>query len=489
MIPSLRHFPSRPPNYAVSQDSHDPSRTTRTSVNAVDATVRQEWYRTGISSVLSEAGHRSYVSRAVGSMTGGMADKNGSGADDCGASLMIESTIVSTRSLRVGMQLAQDIYAETGVLLLARGAKITPCFLTRLSDRNIHTVVLRPHQAAETLRSACADGTDRLRELPQQAYAERSSNVQPQLSLDGLTTEAQAGLKKHAVASGEVARVGQALVAGNETSATEIDGIVGDFVNMIALDKDLLSTIVALQVPQHEYLFDHCVNTAVLSLTLGNAAGLDCEQLLQLGTGALLADVGMLRVSHVIRFAKRPLKPDERSEMQRHPFYTCDLLERIEGLPAAVRVVASQVHERLDGSGYPRRRSHPFIHEYARIAAIADVFAALTHPRPHRPAKLPHAAVRHVLNGCSKGRLDSEFVRTFLDTVGLFPIRSLVELNSGLRCVVIRTNPGLHALPVVAELDSAGRPSSRVIDLSTERDLSVNRAIEPFADNHWARDP
>jgi HD-GYP domain-containing protein (c-di-GMP phosphodiesterase class II) len=276
-----------------------------------------------------------------------------------------------------------------------------------------------------------------------------------------------------------VAEVAGTLIRESAVGASATKDLLADFADRIRLDSDLLTTIVALQGSREEYLFDHCVNTAALSMTLGAGLGLDDEQVLELATGALLADVGMLRVPNGIRLASRTLTSTERHEIERHPCHTYDCLQKTDAFPASATLVGYQVHERLDRSGYPLGRPGFILHEYSKIAAVADTYAAQTKPRPHRPRILPYTAVATILRDCSLGKYESAVVRTFLDTVGLFPIRSFVELSNGVRAVVIRTNPGLHTRPVTAAVAGDYSPTDQVIDLAKEPDLEVVRALDP----------
>ena len=138
--------------------------------------------------------------------------------------------------------------------------------------------------------------------------------------------------------------------------------------------------------------------------------------------------------------------------------------------------IGYQVHERTNGSGYPRRRSAMTIHRFAKIVAIADVFSAMTRPRPYRPAILPHEAVKQILVDGSHNKLDRTLLRAFLDCVSAFPIGSVVELNNGLKGNVLRATPGLHTRPVIEELDVQERQTGNIIDLSDETHLTVIRA-------------
>lgn len=381
---------------------------------------------------------------------------------------------VSVRSLRAGMRLSQSIYEESGVLLLASGTEVSPRFLKLLSDRKVTNVVLQ------------SPGTDQVTRLLDSVLQDLGSSGPigkpgANLSPDELAKEATAGLEKHATAGDDIADVGRTLSRGKTVSMEEVGGVVHAFADMITLDTDLLSTIVAIQQSKAEYLFDHCVNTAALSMTMGSQLGLTEEQLTELGTGALLADVGMLRVPQEIRLSAKPLTAGERAELERHPCYTFDYLTRMRGLPTAAQMVGYQIHERMDARGYPRGRSGLFINEYAKIAAVADTYAALTHARPHRPAFQPYLAAKTILVDCSQGKFDPAVVRVFLDTIGLFPVRSYVALSDGTRAVVLRTNPGLHTKPVVRKLDDAGEPTGDVLDLAQSTDTTVAAAVDADA--------
>ena len=385
------------------------------------------------------------------------------------------------RALRVGTRLTECIYDSTGVLLLAAGSEITARFLSQLSQRNITSVRLQAPADQSADCSGKLEDESQSADTPSgqasRSPAGRRAKSRVQLSLEDLAAAASAGLEKHSAASGRLKSAAPALANGDAVSAAEFSGVVADFANMVTLDRDLLLTVEAMQVGQEEYLFDHCVNTSLLSMALGNELGFPQERVIELGMATLLSDVGMLRVPDEIRLARRSLTAFERSEIERHPCHTLDCLQQMDGLPESVPWVGYQIHERMDGSGYPQGRSRFLIHEYARVAAVADTYTALCHDRPHRPGFLPYLAAKTILSECSQGKFDPAIVRKFLDHIGLFPVRSYVQLNSGVKAVVIRTNPGLHTRPVVAEVDQNGAPGKTVIDLSQESNLHVERAV------------
>ena len=399
--------------------------------------------------------------------------------------LEAESGDVSVDVLRLGMYLSHDIFDQNGVLLLAAGSQVTSRFLLLLRQRDIRTVRLRPPIGQ---RHAEVADDPQTRQVEALLSAELKKQLplgltagppkRPRLPLADWWVKGRRGLERHVATSSILAGLCESVRDGQAVSGDGMRGLMGDFTDMLTLDYDLLSTIMGMQKTLGEYLFDHCVNVALISMTTAAQLGVGREQILIIGLGAVFQDVGMLQVPAEIRLAPRSLTAEERTEVRRHPIYTLEYLERIGGLPIEARFIGYQVHERIDGSGYPRRRTGTTTHPFAKIVAVADAYCAMVRPRPHRPARRPHDAVKELLADGKCGRLDRSVLSAFLDGVSAFPIGSHVELDTGVTGQVVRANPGAHTRPLVVELDSDGKPTDRVIDLSEETGLKVVRALD-----------
>lgn len=419
--------------------------------------------------------------------SGGDADPAAQAADEHGRAGAEEESLaawtISVQSLRSGMSLTEHIFDDAGELLLSAGKRITTDFLEVLRKRGLDVVKVgcpTPRQTTGALRGKYEKQLDGLLVRMLQADKNRSgkaSSAREPLSVPELAEEAQNRLEQHAAASDIVATVSRSCRAGTARIPVDVSKTVSEFLNIMSIDGDLLPLIVNMQEPHNEYLFDHCVNVSLLSMTVAARLGMDSREIMELGTGALLQDVGMLRVPQSIRLAPRALTADERVEVKRHALYTLDSLQRVEGLSRVTPFVGYQVHERIDGSGYPRGRSGMFIHKYAKIAAVMDVYAAMTHPRPYRPAYSPYEAMKEILREGSCGKLDRTIIRAFLDCVSLFPIGSFVELNGGVRAKVVRANQGEHTRPVVVQVNEGGESTGTVIDLVKEPSARVVRAL------------
>jgi HD-GYP domain-containing protein (c-di-GMP phosphodiesterase class II) len=227
------------------------------------------------------------------------------------------------------------------------------------------------------------------------------------------------------------------------------------------------------------YPSKHALQTAMLAMCIGVTIGWDQQTLLDLGLGCLLHDVGMLGIEQAMCHSKDTLSSADFREITKHPVYTIQWLRRYFGqIPPAAQMVCYQMHERCNGSGYPRGYKGDQIHDMAKVAAVADVFVALVSPRPHRPGMVPYHALKKILQDTKEGFYDPAAVRGLLNTVSLFPIGSHVAFNDGRVGRVIRTSGETYDRPIV-EVWRHQDPSAEhvVIDLSQAEGLKISAAL------------
>jgi HD-GYP domain-containing protein (c-di-GMP phosphodiesterase class II) len=182
------------------------------------------------------------------------------------------------------------------------------------------------------------------------------------------------------------------------------------------LDRVLqaLADLVDLKSP---HLAGHSRGVANLVAEAARHAGLSSPDVTVLRRAGLLHDLGRLGVSNAILDKPRPLTAAETERVRMHPYLTDRMLARITSLTAS-REVAARHHERLDGSGYPRGLSAGALSPGDRLLAAADVYHALTEPRPHRPPLPPDQAARTIQAEVKAGRLDGDAVSAVLAAAG-----------------------------------------------------------------------
>jgi HD-GYP domain-containing protein (c-di-GMP phosphodiesterase class II) len=230
-----------------------------------------------------------------------------------------------------------------------------------------------------------------------------------------------------------------------------------------------------------EYTYFHMVNVCLLSVALGQAIGLRRDQVLVLGLGGLLHDIGKVFVPAEVLNSTGRLGEEEWRLVQRHPVDGAGmLLSTGAGLVHPATSVLLEHHASFDGGGYPRLHHHaPSVP--SRLVAVADCFDAVTSKRSYRQPMTRGEALA-LLRSSSGTGFDPHAVSGFQLLLGRYPIGSLVELSSGEQAVVVRQHERLVDRPtVLVVFDATGTPTEvEERDLSAElRSPWVVRQLDP----------
>ena len=245
----------------------------------------------------------------------------------------------------------------------------------------------------------------------------------------------------------------------------EIVRLVDDLLAEVIKDERLYIEL-NLMRSHDNYTYVHSVNVALLSSLIGREMGLSGESLRQLVLGALLHDLGKVKIPAAIINKTAALSEEEYAIIRQHPEKGREMLREVT-LPDEVLAAVVQHHERWNGKGYPGRLRGGQIHLNAQIVAVADVFDAVAADRPYRPSLPPYHAIELVINGRS-GDFAPAVLDAFSESVIVYPRNSTVTLSSGETGVVVDINPRAPTRPRVQVLfDAGGHPAEalRIIDL------------------------
>lgn len=239
---------------------------------------------------------------------------------------------------------------------------------------------------------------------------------------------------------------------------------------------------------QDEFNAMHSINVAILSIAFGRHLQLPKEMLHAIGLGAMLHDIGLNEPSNDIIRSKVRLSAEDFAVVRRHPLDGMYSLKRLNELPGIARDIIRWHHERIDGSGYPHGLKDDEIPRHVLIAAIADAYDAMTSDRAWRRAMQPPDALAE-LHKDSMRTFGSELVQSFIHCIGIYPVGTVVKLNTGAIGMVASTFPGVRLTPLVLLLkDSMGTYMTprRMVNLAALRDRqngswSIVGAVEPSA--------
>jgi len=258
----------------------------------------------------------------------------------------------------------------------------------------------------------------------------------------------------------------------------EIYTLIENIVERFVLgDQELLSLSAGFN--NGDYLVVHSINVAMFSIELGLGKGYNKSRLNELGLSALLHDIGMIKVMDI---AKQPrvLSDDEYAKIKEHPLYGAEVLSKIKNINQSVIYVAKEHHERFTGGGYPSRLNNGQINEYSQIVSLCDVYEALTHPRSYRTAMKNQDAIKEILTMNSQ-LFDPKNVKVLIKRLGLFPVGSWVELNSGEIGKVIFNNEDFPLRPtvnVMFGMDKQRYPEVKSINLAKHHSLFIKRQVD-----------
>lgn len=168
-----------------------------------------------------------------------------------------------------------------------------------------------------------------------------------------------------------------------------------------------------LALCSHDYhTYSHCVNVSVYTIALARQLNRPGARLREIGLGAIVHDVGKIRIDKSIINKEGPLDYAEFEEIKKHPTYSHEILTE-EGLPEPITAPGHEHHERVAGGGYPRGIRGDEMHLNSKICAVCDTFDALTTHRPYRKAFTSYDALR-IMNNEMRGSFDPEILRDFV---------------------------------------------------------------------------
>lgn len=258
--------------------------------------------------------------------------------------------------------------------------------------------------------------------------------------------EIPAATKAHNIASTLFSDININIERNTKFDIRAAQEVVDTLCESIIRNPDAALLLAQLKTTGKE-LYDSAIKTSVHLLAFGRHLGLPRKELSLLGLGGLLMDIGKQRLPKEIQ-TKRSLflKPNERKLMKEHIFYGVEIVTQLSDAPEEAVKIVLQHHERENGSGYPHGLHANQLHPYGRMAAIVDCYEELIWGQSGMPGIRSFHAIKELRDNAQNG-LSYALVEQFAHCIGMFPVGSLVELNTGEIAIVLAHNRTQRFLP------------------------------------------
>lgn len=350
-----------------------------------------------------------------------------------------------TRQLKPGMVIDQSVVDKQGRALIVKGATLDDFQIDGLLRLGVTGIYTR-------------DGEEDEEDLNAIQIPESIQRV-----VEKERVEDRAKLK---ISEDVKKRVGEGIQflysdsVESEKFTETANNIAGELQDAIEANDAIAVDIGALKVSD-EYTFKHSVDVAAMAMIIGKKHGLSDQEVRELGISGLLHDVGKSKIPSEILNKPARLTDEEFDIMKHHSIYGYRILLEKDSFSQAIMMGVLQHHEKINGTGYPLGITGDQMHVYAKIISLADIYDALVTERSYKKGFSQRDAVEMIM--AMTAELDIDAMKSFLGSVILYPVDSIVSLSNGEKAKVVANNPDYILRPTVV-----GLKTGRVYNLSED---------------------
>ncbi len=375
-------------------------------------------------------------------------------------------TRYSIEELRPGMYIAEILDQSGKVVMSQSGVVRTKAQIAQLGQRGVRAVHV--DLARSQLDTDAAEAPEEIRseKIPLQAQRGEDSKTH----IRRLYGEARQLQEKF------LAQVSQ----GEALDIEPLAEIADEMVETMFSHGDAMLCLARIRA-KDAYLMEHSMNVAILLANFGRYLGMDRPVLKELTMGGLLHDVGKVMTPDEVLHKPGRLTDAEFDIMREHAMHSRLILRATEGITEIMVEVAANHHERLDGTGYPRKLTAEDLSIHSRMSSIVDVYDALTADRVYKDGMACTQAFRILLEGAGT-QFDAELDSKFIKCMSVYPPGTLVKLSNQRLAIVIQRNRKEPLKPLVKVFYHAGRRHYEDVKLLDLSKSSVSESIECSVD-------
>ena len=386
--------------------------------------------------------------------------------------------LISVDTLKPGMVFSEPVFIEGDSVLVPAGVKLKKKDIDRLKSWEISTVATSGELVDP--ESKTSDPKKSASPEPAQKQVRKTKTNAISLAEVQENNEVYRSYKEFIERLNDIF---EDIGMGLSIESRSIDSISNRLIQIVRENRNsVIGFILGGEVSGLE-LAKSSVNAAILSALIAIELKLPNHKVMKIASGALLHDIGMLRLPKELVTKRGGLSEAEMLRMQAHPIYAHRIVTKELLYPEEVGFVVVQHHERWDGEGYPRKLRGDAIDIGARIVSVADAFEAMVSQKPYRNSMVGYQAMKNLLSDNSR-RFDPDVLKAFIQTMGIYPIGSIIVLNNSALARVVEVQGTAPLRPKIRILiDENGKTlkqdEGEIIDLLKDKHLFIAKAVDP----------
>lgn len=365
---------------------------------------------------------------------------------------------IAIGDLKIGQPLASDVLDASGIVLLRHGTVLKQETVDGWVRRGFARVLLRSY-AKDNDQDRVAEAEIARLLRPYDPMLERQLN------------------ENFAQAKQAVDEVIGRLALGDDPDVSALVPIFQSYLNAIDSDVGAVLANAAshkthVSQPNKQALATRCVQMSMLGAVTASTLGLSRQECEAIATAGLLHDMALFDDTLATIQSDLTSEDERREVLYRHSLYGAEMFSRCPGVSDLVRVVMTQVHEQVDGQGFPRGLAGHHMNVLSRILNIIDAYLTLVDPTHSPSGFVPSDAMAYLVNHTSNGAFDRDCMRAFVTSASIYSVGSRIELDDAQTATVLRSTLTDPLRPVV-RLDNEHKT---IIDLRSSH-LNVARPM------------
>ncbi|HEY9595074.1 MAG TPA: HD domain-containing phosphohydrolase [Spirochaetia bacterium] len=374
---------------------------------------------------------------------------------------------VALASLVPGTYFDQPVYLDKSYILLTPDSPVTTELIKRLQKWKYLQVYSdgRTKQTPGYLSTASAGGSS------------------PQTIDEDIreTQQVKASRKFHEELTSFISNLFAKYASEGVLNLVEVTEWVKKTIEIVHENRDFLLRFLDFGADGDRYLITHAVNSTILAISIGEYIKMPPHRLIELGNACVLHEIGMYKLPVELRRSGKSLSPEERQAMMAHTLLGYRILKGFSA-PENVALACLEHHERIDGSGYPRKLTQPRITDYALIIGVVCSYDAMISRRPYKPGTLDGHAIIRDLAQKNRKQYDEKILKALVYTLSVYPVGTAVVLSNRSRGIVMKTDPVKPRCPIVKVVfDPSGAKLAEppLVQVSDGEGLTITGVLTP----------